>query len=199
VATITFDATPPSSESIEPFAIWPEDTPEEARAAGSGRYNEPEMLVADFAKDVLGWDEARVSVAEPGHGGATAYAVERGDGPVALVLADQRVEGVWSVVGVSALEPDLGVDPPMSVDIREDTATIYVRRFEAKRVEFRMGYGTEEERRAEAGPGVSEVSIDLSGVDRTRPGHLLILFRAADGRVFLAQGVPLPSGDYAEG
>ncbi|MGH2652242.1 MAG: hypothetical protein ACRDHK_13650, partial [Actinomycetota bacterium] len=97
------------------------------------------------------------------------------------------------------LEPDLGVDPPLSVDIWGETADMYVDRLGAETVEFLIGYGTGEERRAEAGPGVSEVTIDLSGVDRTRQGHLLILFRDANGRVFVAQGFPLPAGDYAVG
>lgn len=66
-------------------------------------------------------------------------------------------------------------------------------------MEVRIGYGTEEERRAEVGSEVRKVDIDLTGVDRTRPGHLLVMFRDAEGRVFAAIGSPLPPGDYSEG
>lgn len=189
----------PESPGEEGFALWPADTPEEARAADTHLYNEPEDLVIAFSGDILGWGDSRVNVAEPGHGGATAYSVERGDGPVALVVVDQRLEGAWSVVSVSPLEPELGVDPPMSVEIREDAAIVWFERLGAATVEVRIGYGTEEERRAEAGPGVRKVGIDLMGVDRIRPGHLLVLFRDAEGRVFAALGSPLPPGAYSVG
>lgn len=197
VPTPTAPSSPPQ-EAAEPFALWPEDTTEEAQAVGPERYAEPRELVTAFASEVLGWEGARVSPAEPGHGGRTAFVVERGDGPQALVVLDQPLEGLWSVVGVSVLEPE-GVDDPVSVDVRGKGATVWFERLGAEIVEVRIGYGTGPELSAEAASGIAQVEIDLTGVDRTRPGHLLIVFRDGQGRVFAAKGSALPAGDYAAG
>lgn len=88
----------PDSPDEEGFALWPADTPEEARGADGPRYNEAEHLVIAFSKDILGWGDSRVTLPSQATAGPRPTPSSGATGPWrwSSWITASTVSGRWS-------------------------------------------------------------------------------------------------------
>ncbi|HXF71445.1 MAG TPA: hypothetical protein VNO79_02395 [Actinomycetota bacterium] len=182
------------------FAIWPEETPEEAGtaaerlAAGADPWRgDPVETALAFAREVLGWEEPVVGTVEEQAAGLTLVEVRRGPGGPAVSVRVAQLVGdrwwsVYNVWGTPEHDPtvsvrdglfELGFDPEGAA-----SATVVVE------------YGDLRLEREVRREGL--VRFDLGGSPRV-PGYFLVLLRDGGGAVFDAVSSPLPAGDFAAG
>jgi DNA-binding beta-propeller fold protein YncE len=205
----------PSTETLleqaPPNSVWPEDTSEEAAEvsgaliegeAPPGTFelrSDPQSLAMGFASEVLGWPDATATAPEEIRDGLVDVRVTRGDGGGdVIVRAERSLEGMyWAVQGIRG---DLAAPTVNVIDGSVDLA------FDlqgASSVDIEVGYGDRETVQTTDGPEASFIlpfphHRPPSGLPTTT-GHILLLFRDDQGRVFDAHGFPLPSGDYVGG
>lgn len=187
-------------EAAEAFALWPEETPAEARAAaerlarGEDPWrSDPRETALAFASSVLGWETAVAGSPTDQAGGLTTVAIRREPGgPEVSVRLLRCVDGRWWCVynAWGGLEHD----PSLSVhghrmELRfamQDAASALV---VVEYGDLRLQRAVERER---------AVRFDLEIAPR-EPGYFLLLLRDAQGRVFGVASSPLPAGDFAAG
>jgi streptogramin lyase len=195
----------PGPTAEEGFAVWPVDTPEEAEREAKALADapqpvfleDPEETALTFVRELLTWQDATVRTVHPlksppEPAPTMLYEIVRqGDGGRIDVTVRQVIGDRWWAV-VSAATPGFegSIEPePGRVTVRFD-------RHGAAVVEGRLGYGTSRniEHVEEAPDGTSELTYDLRllGFDSSKPGHLLLLYRGADGNVIGAWAAALP-------
>lgn len=182
------------------FAIWPEETPEEAAtaaerlAAGAEPWRgDPVETALAFAREVLGWKEPEVGPVEEQRAGLTLVEVRRGPaGPALSVRVGQLVgERWWSVYnawGTPEHDPTVWVRGgllELGFDLEGAASATVVVEYGDLRIEREVERG---------GP----LRFDLGESPRV-PGYFLVLLRDGRGTVFDAVSSPLPAGDFAAG
>ncbi len=189
-----------SPEPTAAFAVWPEETPQEAAAAaerlaaGTDPWRaDPAETALAFARDVLGWADARVGRVEEQPAGLTLMEVLRGPGGPAVSVRVARLvaDRWWSVYNVWGT-----VERDPTVSVRDGRFTIAFDLEDAASATVIVEYG---DRRLER-EVVREhpVRLDLGSAPQV-PGYFLVLLRDGEGRVFDAVSSPLPAGDFAAG
>jgi hypothetical protein len=180
--------------------VWPEETPAEVAeaqarlAAGQDPWRaDPERTALAFARDVLGWDDARAGGVREQPGGLTLVDVRRGpDGPAVSVRLVRRMDGPWwSVYNAwGSVEHD-----PL-VSVRDGDVEIRFDLEDAARARVVVEYG--ELRAVRVVEAERPVRIDL-GAAPTVPGYFLITLQDPAGRTFDVVSSPLPAGDFTAG
>lgn len=187
-------------EPGEPFALWPEETPAEARAAAerlaSGEdpwRSDPRETALAFASSVLGWEAAVAGSPAEQPGGLTTVEVRREPGgPQVGVRLLRCVEGRWWCV----YNAWGGIEHDPSVSVHGHQIKIRFAMGDATSALVVVEYGNLRLQRAVEEERV--VRFDL-GTAPYGPGYFLLLLRDAEGRVFGVASSPLPSGDFAAG
>jgi hypothetical protein len=185
-------------EVSEAYGIWPMTASESMLGYRPELIGTAEETALEFARVVLGWDDAEVSDSEPsedGRNGSTFSISGRGgEGTVSVSVAaaDPASDGhvVYRVSGEDVTSASIRVadgvgwihlegQPPGSTDAR---------------VRFINGeYAFE-------GTLADDITFAETGTwSDTTPGAVLVLFLDADGDVVSAWGRALPAGDFAAG
>ena len=178
-------------------AVWPETSQTQfvpGQVPPDERLDASATAIA-FAAEVLGWDDAEWTEAEPAHDGGSEIVavVRRRSAPeTAVVVRMSRVVGGrwWSVVGVG---PDYDI---MSfnavVSVAGTTAQAWTTASEGRPATARFDYGG----RVASGPAGSDAPFDLGLLPDT-DGSVMVLVEDAEGAVVEAWGTPVSAGDFA--
>jgi hypothetical protein len=194
----TNSSLPPASD--RPFAVWPEDTQQQAMRAAARLANGEDPWRSDaaataqhFARTILGWPDLTSRPYEGPMACNMCFVVERADGGAPVVVAVSRlVNGKWwSITWVGVRR-----DHPLGMSIRGRQVSMSFDRRGADSVDVTVGYGGTNA--TTTFPEHEEVQFDL-GFKPSTPGHFIVLFKDERGSVFAAQGAALPSGDFAAG
>lgn len=199
-------ATPP--HQVEPyteaFAIYPNDTPEDAASACSGagaRWRDDPVAVAlAFAGDQLGWQEAR-SAGSEGAAGSTYVTVKQG--PHAQVTVElvggyprsphgYPTDSCYSVVAVHPADPSQEF---MSISITRAAAHLGFPTMGADSIDVTVAHGKDEVATT-VGGGAASLALPAPP---DRPGFVLVVYRDRSGAAFTAQGSAIPAGSFAAG
>lgn len=182
----------------EAFAIWPETDVRDVRSDEPAWSSAPESTALEFAREVLGWDDATVpsDVLIDSFAGTRSVPVARAehDGPATgtVITVRQVVADRWRVSSVGPLDAD--DDSYASVSVRR--TTVY-----ADAGPSHPGTVTREVQFRYSGVlsvGPAEQDFELAA-EPTGAGSVLVLFRDAAGEVIGAWGTTLPAGDFAAG
>ena len=191
---------PSSPAPAAAFAIWPEETPEEAAAAaerlaaGADPWRgDPVETALAFAREVLGWKEPEVGPVEEQPAGLTLVEVRPGPGGPAVSvrvakLVQDRWWSVYNAWGTPEHDPTVSVRDglfELAFDLEDAASATVVVEYGDLRIE------REVERE---GP----LRVDLGDLPRV-PGYFLVLLRDDRGAVFDVVSSPLPAGDFAAG
>jgi hypothetical protein len=204
VAGSLHDPEQPAPEEPGAFAVWTVDTQEEAEREAEALADapqpvfleEPEETALTFVRELLEWPGAFVKgsrdVTGPdAHAGAETleYRVLREPGgPEVRVAVAQVIGDRWWAV-IDARTPGFeGV-----VRVEGASAVVTFDRHRAVVVEGRLGHGASDliEHHEEARGVATEMRFDLRLFDTSLPGHLLLLYRDADGNVIGAWATAL--------
>jgi hypothetical protein len=195
----------PGTPTDEAFAVWTVDTPEEAEREAVALEGAPEPVFLEdpeetaltFVREVLPWPDAFVEGRRevdppPVHAGAAAfeYSIRRDPGgPEIAVRVAQVIGDRWWAVLAASTPGFKG-----AVEIDGNSAVVSFDRHGAAVVQGRLGYGAGDliEHIEEATGEATELRFDLRLFDASFPGHLLLVYRDADGNVIGAWAVPLP-------
>ena len=184
----------------EAFAVWPEETPEEAEAAAERLADGEDPWRADpvetalvFARRALGWAGGEAVAVQEQPGGLTLVEVRREPGgPSISVRLAQLVGGRWwSVYNAWGT-----VERDPAVTVRDGQVEIRFDMEEASSAAVTVEYGDLRLEETVRSPG--PVRMDL-GTTPDTPGYFLVALMDASGRVFDVVSSPLPAGDFAAG
>lgn len=187
----------PTGKEGRAFAVWPEDTPEEAALAAERLEADedpwradPAATAGEFARRVLGWRDPGVEAVGAG-GDARTFLMSLPGAADTVVVVGQLVAGRWWSV-VSARGPE-GIEPTLSV--RDQRLDLSFPLGGAAYADVSVGYGD----RSKALPGSDgDVSLDL-GFRPTTPGHLVVLLKDESNLTVGVIASALPAGDVAAG
>jgi hypothetical protein len=199
-AQSTEGTTEPTVAPIDPksaFAIWPEDTANQALAAAadSTAGDQPWRRSATgtalrFARQVFGWRNPSVEKSRRLSGLTEVQLGDRRGGSARVQLGDPIAPNWWSVLDVQSFAR---WDPTLSVRGRRVMVS-FGNRGQVVTV-VQITFGDMEVSKTVKG---SDASLRLPDAPKTS-GAILLLLQDESGYVFDARGVTLPAGDYAAG
>ena len=192
VAALSPASSPRPGKSFDDgYAIWPQDTFRAAAEAPAEAWrDDPNAVAAQFASQVLGWNEARIKTLRFGLRTASVLASEPGSHDALNVNLRAAPADTWSVLNVMPHGEYLP-----SVEVRGASASVAVELDgDAVSADVTIGYGGKDRTVTTHADGT--VHVDLAQKPRTS-GHFLILGRDAQGDVVSAVGSTLPTGDFA--
>src|SRR4051812_44534857 len=172
------------------YAVWPQDTFSAAVEAPAEAWrDDPNAVAAEFANDVLGWQDVRIRTIRFGVRTAHVEAIEHGAEDLDIDLRAAPAD-TWSVLNVMPHGEYLP-----TVHVRGARASIGVELDgDATSADVTVGYGGDDRTVTTREEGT--VTVVLGKKPRTS-GHFLVLTLNADGEVISATGSTLPAGHFA--